>query len=131
MSDRISTIKGVSASLAAKMRANGIGNADQLLNAAMDYSGREQLAGKLGIGTPALTEIVNRADLARLKGVSAVYADLLENAGVDTVKELSNRVPANLHAKLGEVNKSKKLTQRPPSMSMVESWVAQAKKLDR
>jgi CheY-specific phosphatase CheX len=66
-----------------------------------------------------------------LKGVWGVLADLLENAGVDTVKELSNRVPANLHAKLEEVNKSKKFTERPPTMSMVEEWVSQAKKLDR
>jgi predicted flap endonuclease-1-like 5' DNA nuclease len=131
MSDPINSIKGVSDALASKMRDLGIRDADDLLGAAMDYGARGQLANKLGIATPALTEIVNRADLSRLKGVSGVYADLLENAGVDTVKELSNRVPANLHAKLEEVNKSKKFTERPPTMSMVEEWVSQAKKLDR
>ena len=49
-----------------------------------------------------MLELVNRADLARIKGIGEVYSNLLENAGVDTVLELSKRVPANLHAKLVE-----------------------------
>ncbi|MFN2146238.1 MAG: DUF4332 domain-containing protein, partial [Anaerolineales bacterium] len=65
----------------------------------------------------------------RIKGVGEEYSDLLEEAGVDTVKELRNRKPANLHAKMLEVNAQKKLVRRPPAHSMVEDWVAQAKKL--
>ena len=65
----------------------------------------------------------------RVKGVGEEYSDLLEAAGVDTVKELRNRKPANLHAKILEVNAAKKLARRPPSVSMVERWVAAAKEL--
>ncbi|MDH3944667.1 MAG: DUF4332 domain-containing protein, partial [Anaerolineae bacterium] len=57
------------------------------------------------------------------------YSDLLEEAGVDTVKELRNRRPDNLHKAILDTNAKKRLVRRPPSMSMVESWVAQAKKL--
>ncbi len=36
------------------------------------------------------------ADLMRIKGVGEEYSELLEAAGVDTVKELRNRNAANL-----------------------------------
>jgi predicted flap endonuclease-1-like 5' DNA nuclease len=78
-----------------------------------------------------LLELVNRADLARIKGVSGVYSDLLEEAGVDTVKELATRRPDNLHAKLLQTNEAKQLTQRPPAAAQVEDWVEQAKALPK
>ena len=34
---------------------------------------------------------VNMADLYRIKGVGSEYSELLEAAGVDTIKELRNR----------------------------------------
>lgn len=55
--------------------------------------------------------------------------DLLEVAGVDTVNQLRNRVPANLHQKLLEVNEAKRLVRRLPGLSQVERWVKQAKSL--
>lgn len=127
--DPIKSLKGITEALTGKLKAQGIDNTDQLVAAALDYSAREKLAGTLGIATAQLTELVNRADLARISGIAGVYADLLENAGVDSVKELSHRVPANLHAKLEEVNTKHKLTARPPTLSAVEGWVAEAKKL--
>lgn len=59
------------------------------------------------------------------------YADLLERAGVDTVVELAGRNPANLYAKMKEVNEAKKLVRNLPSEGMVASWVAEAKGLGR
>jgi hypothetical protein len=54
---------------------------------------------------------------------------MLEEAGVDSVKELSHRRPDNLHAKLAEVNEAKKLSSRTPGESMIEEWVAEAKQM--
>ena len=59
------------------------------------------------------------------------YADLLEEAGVDTVKELAQRKPENLYNKLVEVNAAKNLVRQLPGQSQVADWVAQAKKLPR
>jgi hypothetical protein len=53
----------------------------------------------------------------------------MEEAGVDTVKELARRSPANLHAKLIEINSTRQLTQRPPSVEQVTDFVEQAKGL--
>jgi len=129
MADPIGTVKGVSKDLAAELRAEGISDSDQLLAACRTPQQRRELAGKLGVDLHMVTEVANRSDLARIKGVADVYADLLENAGVDTVRELSHRVPANLHAKLVEVNDAKALAKRLPTVGMVTDWVSQARAL--
>ena len=74
---------------------------------------------------------VNRADLARIDGIDADYADFLEAAGVDTVVELGNRNPTNLHERLVAVNQDAGLAQVMPSEAQVADWVAQAKQLGR
>jgi predicted flap endonuclease-1-like 5' DNA nuclease len=76
-------------------------------------------------------EWVNLADLFRIKGIGEEFSDLLEEAGVDTVPELAQRNPENLHSKLVEVNEAKKLVRRVPGLSQVQDWVAQAKELPR
>jgi predicted flap endonuclease-1-like 5' DNA nuclease len=67
----------------------------------------------------------------RVRGVGEEYSDLLEKAGVDTVVELAQRNSENLYKKMIEVNAEKKLVRRPPSHSMVDQWVQQAKALPR
>ncbi|MBU1228010.1 MAG: DUF4332 domain-containing protein, partial [Actinobacteria bacterium] len=67
--------------------------------------------------------------LMRVKGVGEEYSDLLESAGVDTVKELRNRNPENLLARMVEINREKRLVRRLPTGPMVERWVNQAKEL--
>ena len=66
----------------------------------------------------------------RINGVGPQFSELLEAAGVDTVKEFRNRVPANLQPKLEEVNAEKHLVGRVPSLKEVEKMVEQAKALD-
>ena len=124
-------IKGLTPELAAKLKAKGIASAEGLLNAGKTPQGRKALTGELGVDGKVLLAYINRADLARVKGVGGVYADLLEEAGVDTIKELATRVPANLEAKIAAVNAAKKLTSKPPTVSQVENWVAQAKQLPK
>jgi len=71
------------------------------------------------------------ADLFRIEGIGEEYSDLLEEAGIDTVVELSKRVPENLHAKLKEVNEQKKLVRQLPTFDMVKKWIETAKTLPR
>ncbi|MCK4975724.1 MAG: DUF4332 domain-containing protein, partial [Anaerolineales bacterium] len=73
---------------------------------------------------------VNRADLMRVPGVGEEYSDLLEAAGVDTIKELRNRNPEHLYQALLEVNEQKSLVRRAPHQSEVEAWVQAAEDID-
>jgi predicted RecB family nuclease len=65
----------------------------------------------------------------RISGVGEEYSELLEAAGVDTIKELRNRNPETLTAMMEETNKTKKLTRLTPKQAQVEKWVAEAKTL--
>ena len=124
-------IEGIGEAFAAKLIAAGIRTAEDLLEMGATPKGRKEIAEKSGITEKLILEWVNHVDLFRIKGVGSEYADLLEEAGVDTVVELSKRVPEHLLAKMQEVNAAKKLVRQLPVLSMVTSWVEQAKKLER
>jgi predicted flap endonuclease-1-like 5' DNA nuclease len=102
-----------------------------LLRNGSTTKGRQQIAEAADISEKMILKWVNYVDLYRIKGVSEAYAELLEAAGVDTVPELAARNPKNLHAKILDVIEQKRIYREPPELSMVESWVAQAKKLPR
>jgi predicted flap endonuclease-1-like 5' DNA nuclease len=127
----VKEVKGVTGALVIKLHEHGIKDSAELLEKAKTPAGRKELAGKLGVDAKALLELANRADLIRIKGVAGAFSNLLENAGVDTLKELAGRVPANLQAKLAEVNEKTKLSHRTPTVGMVTDWVEQAKKLPK
>jgi len=129
MADSLIDIEGIGATYAKTLADAGLTNTDHLLDTAGSASGRKSLATKTGIDEGKILEWVNRADLMRIKGIGSEYSDLLEAAGVDTVKELAQRVPANLAAKLAEVNEAKKLVRRVPTESEVNTWVTEAKSM--
>ncbi len=125
----LQTIEGIGPAYAKKMAACGIKTTQGLLKDCASKPGRKAASAQSGVSEKMILEWVNKADLMRVKGVGEEYSDLLEAAGVDTVKELRNRNVANLHAAMHETNAKKKLVRRPPSMPEVERWVARAKKL--
>lgn len=129
MTMNVKELKGMTEALAEKLAEKGIKDSDQLLEAAATPSGRKELAAHAGVETRAILELANRADLARVKGIGGVFGDLLEAAGVDTIKELATRRADNLHAKIVEVNNDKKLSGRVPTEADVQDWVEQAKAL--
>ncbi|WP_186390040.1 MULTISPECIES: DUF4332 domain-containing protein [unclassified Stappia] len=129
MSYSIDEIEGIGPVYAGKLQAIGIRTTDAYLERAKDPKGRKALAEETGIDDKRILKWANMADLMRISGVGEEYSELLEAAGVDTVKELKHRVPANLHAKMKEVNEAKKLVRQLPSESAVEKWVEQAKSL--
>ena len=127
----IADVEGIGAAFAEKLSGAGVGTVEQLLEVGASAKGREDLADKTGISETMILKWVNRADLARINGIGAQFADLLEAAGVDSVPELGQRNGANLHAKLEEVNTAKNLVNRVPSADEVEDWINQAKALPK
>lgn len=125
----IITIEGIGPAFAEKLAAINIKTTEALLKAGGDKAGRRRIAEATGIDDKKVLRWVNMADLFRIKGVGEEYSDLLEAAGVDTVKELATRKPDHLHAKLKEVNADKKLVRQLPTPKKVSAWVAQAKEL--
>jgi predicted flap endonuclease-1-like 5' DNA nuclease len=129
MSPSIKDIEGIGETYKKKLNAVGVKTTDRLLEVGKTPKGRKELEQKTGIGHKLILEWVNLADLFRIPGVGEEYSDLLEEAGVDTVKELKNRKPDALWQKMKEVNDKKKLVRRLPSLKSVEKWVSLAKGL--
>ena len=127
----IIAIEGIGPAFAKKLAKAGIRTVDALLKKGATEKGRKELSTASGIDQTLILEWTNRADLFRIKGVGAQYSDLLEKSGVDTVVELSKRSPANLLAKMVEVNKAKNCVNAMPGLKQVENWVVQAKALPR
>ncbi|MET0065517.1 MAG: DUF4332 domain-containing protein [Candidatus Thiodiazotropha sp.] len=124
-------IEGIGETYAAKLQGADVGSLEALLEKGSTKKGRKQIEEASGISGKLVLRWVNMADLFRIKGIGEQYSDLLEAAGVDTVPELAQRKPENLHAKMLEVNEAKKLVRATPSLSAVEKWVAEAKELPR
>lgn len=124
-------VEGIGPVNADKLKRAGVGSTDSLLSMGETPAGRKDLAAKSGISEKLILEWVNHVDLFRIKGVGEEYADLLEEAGVDTVVELAQRKAANLLKTMTEVNDKKNLVNKMAALSQVEDWIAQAKKLPR
>jgi predicted flap endonuclease-1-like 5' DNA nuclease len=126
---KLETVEGIGPVYAGQLRKGGVATVEALLAQGATPGGRQQIEEKTGIGHALVLEWVNLADLMRIKGIGEEYSDLLEEAGVDTVKELRNRVPEHLHEALVRTNEAKDLVRRLPTPKMVRNWVEQAKKL--
>jgi hypothetical protein len=128
---KLSAIEGVGDTYAGKLSEAGITSTDVLLTKGADPGGRKELAEKTGISEKLILKWVNQVDLARIKGISEEYGELLEVAGVDSVPELSLRNPENLYNNLVTVNEKKHLVRKLPAQRQVSQWIEEAKSLPR
>ena len=91
MAYKIEEIEGIGPTYPEKLAAAGINTTNDLLKICYEATGREQAAEQCGVSTAQLLKWVNMADLMRISGIGCGYSELLEAAGVDTIKELRNR----------------------------------------
>ncbi|MGI9387853.1 MAG: DUF4332 domain-containing protein [Methyloligellaceae bacterium] len=131
MSYPIAKIEGIGPKYKKMLGKAGVTNTKHLLQKGGNKKGRTTLAQDSGVEEKLILKWTNMADLMRVKGVGEEYSELLEVAGVDTIKELRNRKPENLHQAMSNVNskRKKKLVRQLPGLAQVQKWVTQAKKL--
>ncbi|MFZ0845880.1 MAG: DUF4332 domain-containing protein [Pseudolabrys sp.] len=130
MSYPITDIEGVEGEKAAILKSVRIRTTARLLEAAGTVKGRKALAAKTGFPEKQLLCWANVADRMRIKGISKEYAELLQAAGVDTVKELRFRSPANLAKAMADANRDRRMVRLLPSEKVVSRWIEHAQKLE-
>lgn len=130
MAYKIEQVEGIGEAYAARLKEAGITTTDELLAKCATRSGRDKVAEATGISPKLILKWTNHADLFRIKGVAGQFAELLEAAGVDTVKEFRHRVAENLEPKLVAINDEKNLCNRVPSTTELQRMIDQAKELE-
>ncbi len=126
MAHKIGEIKDLDPQAQTRLEQAQIHTVEDLLKATSTPQQRTALAKQLGVESNQLTEWINRADLMRLKGVGKEMANLLEESGVDSCKELQHRKPEHLVAKLKEVNDARKITHHAPTLAQVQEWIKES-----
>ncbi len=127
---RIDQVAGVDQRQATKLRKAGVRTGRGLAEQASTRRGRTEVAKASGISSKDLQLWVHHADLLRVRGVGAEYAELLVAAGVDTLRDLRRRNPTALLAKIIGLNGSLRVVDRLPTESMVEGWIQAAGDLE-
>jgi len=122
-----------------KLRAVRIRTTAGLLKAAKDAKGRKELSGKTGIPVSDILNLVNQADLMRIKGLGGDYTCLLRGVGVDTLRALRHRNPQHLAKKMAAENaerlkrssrsRNEKAVQFLPSEKAIQKWIERAREL--
>lgn len=130
MAYKVVEIEGVGAAYAEKLAAAGINKVEELLAKCAAPAGRKALAEETGISDKLILKWTNHADLIRIHGVGPQFAELLEAAGVDTVKEFRHRNAENLATKMEEVNAEKNLVNRIPSVKELAKMITEAAALE-
>ena len=127
----IEGIEDIGSRTRARLQAADLWSCRALLEAGATKRGRRIVAETVGVSESRVLEWVHKADLMRINGISTRYAQLLEAAGVDSIRKLRKRRPAQLHQSLvaEDAKRRKRLVSRLPSKKEVGAWVRQAKKL--
>ena len=126
----INEVEGIGTTYGEKLQTLGITSTRDLLEKGETRAGRKTLAEESGISPKLILTWINQADLMRVSGIGPQYAELLEDAGVDTIKELRTRKAENLTAKMAETNTIRKVAGNVPSVSMVQKWIDSAKEME-
>jgi PAS domain S-box-containing protein len=129
-SSPVKKIEGIGPVYAAKLAAAGILTTEDLLAAAQTRASRTALAESTGIPVRLVLDWANKADMMRVPGIGGQFSELLEAAGVDTIKDLRKRKAQSLHAALVKANDEKALGGRAPSLTEVQAWIEAAKELE-
>lgn len=126
----VKTIEGIGSWRSRLLNSMDIRTVDDLLVVGATREGRQRIARRVGVSYRMVLSWVRRGDLLRVRGVGKQYSELLESAGVYSVKDLAARNSHFLWQTLRGVNAERRLVRRVPPRRTVEMWVYNARRLE-
>jgi predicted flap endonuclease-1-like 5' DNA nuclease len=119
----------ISAADAEKLTKGGVSTTEEVLLKSAKPKDRKALAKASGLAPATIMTIAKRCDLLRIKGIGPEMVLLLEAAGVKTTADLAKKDAEGLTTAADAANKSKKITEKPPTEPQFKDWIDQAKAL--
>ncbi len=126
---KITDFIGIAEETIRNLEKTGISNTEQLYNKVIKKSDRHKLADLTGIKYQDILELTKLADLSRIKWVGVTYAQMLYDLGVDTVEKVSESDPIDLHARINQMIKGKKIFKGAIGLNDVKILIASANNL--
>ena len=121
-------IEGIGDTYSKTLEKAGFSFVENLVS--LDKDGIKGLAVKTKISEKLIDKWAEHADLMRIGGVGPEYAEVLNEIGIDSVKECAQRNPKNTLNRIMKLDKEKPdVFRRPPTLKMIEEWIEEAKKI--
>ncbi len=119
----------ITAADAAKLTKAGVSTTEDLLQKGAKAKDRKALVKASGLSASTVGALLRRCDLLRIKGIGPEMVLLLEAAGVKATADLAKKEAPALTTAATDANKSKKITEKPPTEPQFQDWIDQAKQL--
>jgi len=124
-------IQGVSRAHIEAIKAVGITNVKQLLDAGARPRLRFALSQKTKVPLDAIDELIKLSDLCRISDIKGVRTRLLFDTGFDTIEKIAVQDPEEMRAQIRKINERENITTRHPTLIETKFWVEQAKNLSK
>ena len=128
---KLSKIQGISDNHVVRLKKAGVTTIEKLLVQGAGAAGRKTIAKETKINVKTIDKWVHHADFFRIKGIAGLKTELLEAAGVPSMKKLATQNPTKLYETMARINDKKKLVLRVPGLKQIERWVKEAKQLKK
>ncbi len=125
---RIVEIEGIGDKFSKSLEKAGYSKVENLIS--IDSVKIKSLSATTKISEKLIDKWAEHADLMRIGGVGPEYADVLNQIGIDSVKEFAQRNPKNTLDRIMELDKKKPdVFRKPPRLEEIEEWIEEAKKI--
>jgi hypothetical protein len=125
----IAGISGIGRTYATMLKDHGIVTPNDLLLGTASRDQRTDLAAALAINVEHLLRWGQLAEMSRVPGITIPTINLMNAAGVRTLRALSLSNDERLHQRLREVNQGFQFLEEVPTLESVRKWIEEASKL--
>jgi len=127
--NKIADFTGVTKDTVDKLAQIGINHTEKLYYRVITKIDRQKLVDSTGIKDTDILELTKLTDLSRIKWVGVTFARMLYELGIDTAEKASKSDPADLHARINQLNKEKSIYKGQIGLNDIRIFVGAAKEI--